>query len=104
MPPSPIMQLGVKPKPPINPAQRPLIMSPYRLGITRRSKRAGFFTSIIQQLSITTSSYVMSGYFSATSRQHLRKRPSVFCMMLALWIADSLSLSRFWGVALYPNQ
>ncbi|CAK9266501.1 unnamed protein product [Sphagnum jensenii] len=40
-----------------------------RLGISNPSQMAGFFATIIQQLSLITASYAMSGDCSATSCQ-----------------------------------
>mmetsp|Transcript_5576 Transcript_5576/g.15015 ORF Transcript_5576/g.15015 Transcript_5576/m.15015 type:complete len:265 (+) Transcript_5576:483-1277(+) len=89
---SPMLAEGVKPKPPMRPALKSLMISPYKLGITITSNCPGSRTSCMQQLSTMTSSYWISGYFSRTSRQHSKNNPSAFFMMLALCTAVILFL------------
>jgi hypothetical protein len=62
---------GVRPRPPMRPAQRSLMMSPYRLGITITSKAEGSFTSPSTALSMIISSYRICGCLSA---QHGARR------------------------------
>ena len=63
---SPMLPDGVRPRPPMRPAHRSEMMSPYRLGMTSTSNCAGFFTSCMHALSTISSSYSMSGCFSCT--------------------------------------
>mmetsp|Transcript_39788 Transcript_39788/g.88439 ORF Transcript_39788/g.88439 Transcript_39788/m.88439 type:complete len:223 (-) Transcript_39788:615-1283(-) len=93
----PMFALGVRPRPPISPAHRSEMMSPYRLGITNTSNWVGSFTSCMHALSTISSSYCSSGYFSRTSLQHSRNKPSAFFMMFALWTADTFF--RPWSLA-----
>lgn len=46
----------------------------------------------MQQLSMIFSSKMISGFSAATCRQHSKKRPSAFFMMLALWTAVTFFL------------
>ena len=59
---------GVRPRPPMSPAQRSEMMSPYRLGMHSTSNCVGFFTSCMHALSTIISRYSMSGYFSPAWR------------------------------------
>mmetsp|Transcript_17616 Transcript_17616/g.30336 ORF Transcript_17616/g.30336 Transcript_17616/m.30336 type:complete len:288 (-) Transcript_17616:140-1003(-) len=82
---SPMLPLGVRPSPPMRPAARSLMMSPYKLGMTITSYAAGFFASCITAASSSTSSKLRLGYCAACSRAHSRNSPSLSFMMLALW-------------------
>ncbi len=64
------------------------------IGINNPSNMAGFFATIIQQLSlITTSSYAMSGDCSATSCQQCRNRHCFDVHIVkALWKGTSTAL------------
>ena len=84
---SPMFAPGATPSPPINPAHRSLMMSPYRFGSTSTSYSSGRDTSCIEQLSTMRSSNSMAGNPSATSRATSRNSPSVNFMMLALCTA-----------------
>ena len=76
---------GARPKPPIRPAQRSDRISPKRLVVTMMSKRSGFITSCMAQLSTIISSNAMSGYACEISRPVLRNSPEVDFIILALW-------------------
>mmetsp|Transcript_7904 Transcript_7904/g.15880 ORF Transcript_7904/g.15880 Transcript_7904/m.15880 type:complete len:273 (-) Transcript_7904:83-901(-) len=86
-PSAPMFPLGVNPNPPISPALKSEIISPYKFGITITSNWVGRETSCMHVLSTIISSYSIAGYFSATSWQHLIKRPSDCFIIFALCTA-----------------
>ena len=55
-PPAPMLPDGVRPRPPMSPAQRSEMMSPYRLGMHMTSNWVGRVTSCMQVLSTIISS------------------------------------------------
>ena len=56
---------GVRPSPPMRPAHRSEMMSPYRLGMTIMSNSSGALISCITAESMIISSYLMLGNLSA---------------------------------------
>src|SRR5438067_7653012 len=83
----PMLAPGARPRPPIMPAPRSEMMSPYRFGQHRMSYSLGRSTSCIHMLSTIRSSNSMSLLRSATWRAIDRNRPSVCFMMFALCTA-----------------
>lgn len=85
------------PTPPVIPATTFYTIEPYKLGITITSNYAGFLTNCIQQLSIIISSYLINGYFYATSRCAYKNKPSTNFIILALWTAVTFFLPLRWA-------
>ncbi len=84
---APTFAPGTMPSPPTSPDARSDTMSPYRFSKRMTSNGVGSSASSMQRLSITTSSYSISEFRSATRRQQSRNNPSVSFMIDALCAA-----------------